>query len=42
MGVLKLLFSWTGIPSLIAFIEGILILVSNDENFQLKYRCRLQ
>ena len=41
-GVMYLLFCWTGIPALLAFIEGIIILCSNDENFQIKYRCRLQ
>jgi TM2 domain-containing membrane protein YozV len=40
-GILYLLFCWTYIPSLIAFIEGIIILCSNDENFQIKYKCRL-
>jgi len=42
MGILYLLFCWTYIPGLIAFIEGIIILCSNDENFQLKYHCRLK
>lgn len=41
-GILMLIFCWTYIPSIIAFIEGIMILCSNDENFQLKYHCRLQ
>ena len=41
-GIVMLLFCWTGIPSIVGFIQGILMLVSNDENFQLKYRCRLQ
>ncbi len=41
-GILYLLFCWTYIPAFIGFIEGILILVSNDENFQLKYHCRIQ
>ena len=41
-GILFLLFCWTYIPSIIGFIEGILILCSNDENFQLKYHCRIQ
>ncbi len=39
-GLLCLLFCWTGIPSIIGFIEGIMILCSNDENFQLKYHVR--
>ncbi len=41
-GIFMLLFCWTGIPALVGFIQGILMLVSNDQNFQLKYRCRLQ
>lgn len=41
-GVLYLLFCWTGIPGIIAFFEGILIGCTSDENFQIKYRCRLQ
>ena len=41
-GVLYLLLCWTYIPALISFIEGIIILCSNDENFQLKYKCRIQ
>ena len=42
MGVLYLLFCWTGIPGLVAFIEGIIYLVSNDHNFQVKNHVRLQ
>lgn len=42
MGILYLLFCWTFIPSLVGFIEGIIYLCSNDENFQLKYHVRLQ
>jgi len=37
MGVLYLLFSWTGIPSLVGLIEGILYLTASDEEFQEKY-----
>lgn len=40
-GVLYLLFCWTYIPAIIAFVEGIMILCSNDENFQIKYKCRI-
>ncbi len=42
MGIIYLVFCWTYIPSIIAFIEGIIYLVSNDENFQLKHHVRLQ
>lgn len=41
-GVLYLLLCWTYVPCILAFIEGIIILCSNDENFQIKYKCRLQ
>ena len=40
-GVLYLLFCWTYIPGILAFIEGIMILCSKDENFQIKYKCRI-
>lgn len=41
MGILYLLFCWTGIPALVGFIEGIIYLCSNDENFQLKNHVRI-
>lgn len=37
MGILYLLFFWTFIPAIIAFIEGILYLTMNDEAFAAKY-----
>jgi TM2 domain-containing membrane protein YozV len=39
LGIVYLLFCWTGIPSLIGFIEGILYLVTvnNDVEFTAKY-----
>ena len=40
-GVLYLIFCWTYIPAILGFIEGITILCSNDENFQIKYKCRI-
>lgn len=40
-GILYLVFCWTYIPSIIALIEGIIMLCSKDENFQIKYKCRL-
>lgn len=40
-GILYLLLFWTYIPGILGFIEGIMILCSNDENFQIKYRCRI-
>ena len=39
-GILYLLFCWTYIPACIAFIDAIILFCSNDENFELKYRCR--
>ena len=42
MGILYLLFCWTGIPAIVGLIEGIIYLCSNDENFQLKHHVRLQ
>ncbi len=37
VGVIYLLFSWTFIPTIIAFIEGILLLIMSDSDFQKKY-----
>lgn len=42
MGIIYILFCWTGIPSIVGFIEGIIYLCSNDENFQLKHHVRIQ
>ncbi|MEN9465924.1 MAG: hypothetical protein RL217_2105 [Pseudomonadota bacterium] len=36
-GLVYLLFCWTFIPSLVAFIEFILLLVMSDEEFARKY-----
>jgi TM2 domain-containing membrane protein YozV len=36
-GVLYLLFCWTFIPSVIAFIEGIIYLTKSDAEFKAKY-----
>ena len=41
MGILYLLFCWTGIPAIIGFIEGLIYLCSSDENFQLKHHVRI-
>ncbi len=40
-GILHILFCWTYIPGILALIEGIMILCSKDENFEIKYRCRI-
>lgn len=42
MGILYLLFCWTGIPSVIGLIEGIIYLASDDHNFQVKNKVRIQ
>lgn len=36
MGILYLIFCWTYIPSLIAFVEGIIYLCGSDEKFMSK------
>lgn len=41
-GILYLLFFWTYIPAIIAFIEGIIYFSSTDYNFQIKNQVRLQ
>jgi len=42
MGILYLLFCWTGIPAIIGFVEGIIYLCANDHNFQVNNHVRLQ
>ncbi|HBP25549.1 MAG TPA: hypothetical protein DD618_01155 [Acholeplasmatales bacterium] len=37
LGVVYLLFCWTGIPSIIGLIEGILLLTMTDADFIEKY-----
>ena len=37
LGILYLLFCWTFIPAVIAFIECILLLIMSDEEFNRKY-----
>ena len=36
-GIIYLLFCWTGIPTIISLIEGILFLVESDLSFNRKY-----
>jgi TM2 domain-containing membrane protein YozV len=36
-GIVYILFCWTGIPSLIGLIEGIIYLCATDEDFYYKY-----
>lgn len=40
-GIWYLLFCWTGIPSIIALIDLIVMATSSDENFMIKYKCRI-
>ena len=40
-GILYILFCWTYIPGLLAFIEGLMILCGSDEKFMQKYNCRI-
>ena len=36
-GILSLLFCWSGIPGLIGFIHGIVLLCMNDDEFHSKH-----
>ena len=38
VGVLCILFAWTGIPALVGFIEGLIILVESDTDFEERYK----
>ncbi len=42
LGVLYIVFCWTGIPGLIGLIEGIIYLCSDDVSFQIKNQVRIQ
>ncbi|MEI6541489.1 MAG: NINE protein [Planctomycetota bacterium] len=37
LGVIYLLFCWTFIPALIAFIEGLVLLCTSDKAFAQRY-----
>ncbi len=37
LGIVYLIFCWTGIPSLIGLVEGIIYLTQSDEDFAVKY-----
>lgn len=39
-GILYLIFFWTGIPAFIGFIEGLIYLIQNEHNFQVKNKVR--
>ncbi|MFJ5714194.1 TM2 domain-containing protein [Neobacillus sp. NPDC093127] len=40
MGIIYILFSWTGIPGLIGLIEGILYLTKSDEEWDRQYNSK--
>jgi TM2 domain-containing membrane protein YozV len=40
-GILYLVFCWTGIPSIIAFVEFVLLLMMSDHDFDMKYNATL-
>ena len=37
LGILCIIFCWTGIPALVGFIEGLIILVEDNKPFEEKY-----
>jgi TM2 domain-containing membrane protein YozV len=39
-GILYLFFFWSGVPGIIAFIEGIMYFAMSDETFNAKYNRR--
>ena len=41
LGILYLLFCWTGIPEIVCIIDAIILFCMSDENFQNKYHCRI-
>jgi TM2 domain-containing membrane protein YozV len=36
-GIMYILFCWTGIPTIVGFIEGVLLLIMSEESFNMKY-----
>ena len=36
-GITYLLFSWTGIPMILGFIEGLIYFIESDSNFNKKF-----
>ena len=39
LGIVDVLFCWTGIPAIVNMVRGILILVGSREEFEDKYHC---
>ena len=42
LGIVYILFFWTGIPGIIGIIEGILYLTSSDRDFEAKNHVRVE
>ncbi|MEE0928467.1 MAG: TIR domain-containing protein [Acutalibacteraceae bacterium] len=42
LGILHLLFCWTGIPAFVGFIQGIILFCNSDQDFERKYKCRVK
>ena len=40
-GILMLVFCWTYIPAIIAFVDFIILVTSTDQAFMQKYNCRI-
>lgn len=40
LGVVDILFCWTGIPGIVGFIRGLIILCGSKESFERKYRVK--
>ena len=41
-GIAMLLFCWTGIPAIIAFVDFIVLLCHSDQEFMQKYHCTIE
>ncbi|MFV0466351.1 MAG: zinc-ribbon domain and TM2 domain-containing protein [Lachnospiraceae bacterium] len=42
LGIVYLIFCWTGIPGIIGIVEGIMYLVMSNEEFSKKYSVNVQ
>lgn len=40
LGIVDILFCWTGIPGIVGFIRGLIILCGSKESFERKYRVK--
>ena len=41
LGIVDVIFCWTSIPGIVGFIRGILILCMSDDEFEVKYNCKV-